>query len=233
MIFSVHSCVNLKTGNSNTANRVVHQDVATWEKCAEKCHQSAECNNWSWVSKNHANAELHFDCYFFTGNDVSTIANDHVSGTKESWNCLQTTGQIDGVTWSDVMANRLLRDKEHTIAATYTFAAPTKKLHFQEEILGNGDEDNAELNGQKISSMRTAKEIWGAVGAVKVAAQVEATVLCQHVKNLNNGYLRKKSTWLDFHQAEAGPLRLASEDIGIADNSSLDYEDDLRRNHHK
>ena len=71
------------------------------------------------------------------------------------------------------------------------------------------------------------------VGAVKVAAQVEATVLCQHVKNLNNGYLRKKSTWLDFHQAEAGPLRLASEDIGIADNSSLDYEDDLRRNHHK
>ena len=71
------------------------------------------------------------------------------------------------------------------------------------------------------------------VGAVKVAAQVEATVLCQHVKNLNNGYLRKKSTWLDFHQEEAGLLRLASEDIGIADNSSLDYEDDLRRNHHK
>ena len=163
MFFSVHSCVNLKTGNSNTANRVVHQDVATWGRCAEKCHQSAECNNWSWVSKNHANAELHFDCYFFTGNDVSTIANDHMSRTKESWNCLQTTGQIDGVTWSDVMANRLL-DKEHTIAATYTFAAPTKKLHFQEEILGNGDEDNAELNGQKISSMRTAKEILGAVG---------------------------------------------------------------------
>ena len=127
------------------------------------------------MSKNHANAELHFDCYFFTGNDVSTIANDHVSGTKESWNCLQTTGQIDGVTWSDVMANRLLRDKEHTIAATYTFAAPTKKLHFQEEILGNGDEDNAELNGQKISSMRTAKEIWGAVGTVKVARVVQSS----------------------------------------------------------
>ena len=53
------------------------------------------------------------------------------------------------------------------------------------------------------------------------------------MKNLNNGYLRKKSTWLDFHQAEAGPLRLASEDIGIADNSSLDYEDDLQKNHHK
>ena len=65
------------------------------------------------------------------------------------------------------MANRLLREKEQTIAATYTFAAPTKKLHFQEEILGNGDEDNAELNGQKISSMRTAKEIWIAVGAVR------------------------------------------------------------------
>ena len=237
------------------------------------------------MSKNHANTELHFDCYLFTGNDVSTIANDHVSGTKESWNCLQTTahnfagvdikddlkvtgllgahnlktfddvlykskanivtgtktfsrvsvdkdiihagavnglndlssdlilladtktavgdftftevkmknlqvnGLIDGVTWSDVMANRLLRDKEQTIAATYTFAAPAKKLHFQEEILGNGDEDNAELNGQKISSMRTAKEIWGAVGAVKVAAQVEANVLCQHVKNLNKAYL--------------------------------------------
>ena len=42
----------------------------------------------------------------------------------------QVKGHIDGVTWSDVIDKRLLRDQEQTISATYTFAAPTKKLYF-------------------------------------------------------------------------------------------------------
>ena len=261
-----------------------HVAVTSWEACAEKCHKNADCNTWSWVSDKHANTDIHFDCYLFTGPAVNSISDDHVSGTKETWNCLQTTahnfagvdiqddlkitgqlsghdledfkdvlyksqpnvvtgaktfkrvtvnqdikdagkvndldlstdlifledkkniigdfefaevemknlqvdGKVDNVNWADLKANRLLRDQEQTISATYTFKSPTKKLHFKGEVLGNGDEDNAELNGQKISSLRIADEIWGAVGAVKVAAQAEAHVLCQHVKNLNKAYL--------------------------------------------
>ena len=141
--------------------------------------------------------------------DTKTIAGDFTFAKVEMKN-LQVDGQVDGVTWSDLKTNRLLRDKEQTISATYTFTAPTKKLHFQGEVLGNGDEDNAELNDQKISSLRTADEIWGAVGAVKVAAQAEAHVLCQHVKNLNKAYLSNLN--VDFFE------KLAEASIHSADD---------------
>ena len=98
---------------------------------------------------------------------------------------------MDGVTWSDLLANRLLRDAEQTISATYTFGSPNTKIRFHGDVKGNdGDEDNAELNGQKISAIRTAETVWPAVAAVKVAAQAEANVLCHHVKDLNKAYLR-------------------------------------------
>ena len=105
---------------------------------------------------------------------------------------LQVNGLVDGVTWSDLLANRLLRDAEQTISATYTFGSPNSKIRFHGDINGNdGDEDNAELNGRKISSIRTAENAWTAVGAVKVAAQAEANVLCHHVKDLNKAYLSR------------------------------------------
>ena len=278
----VHSCVNFKSKKEGE-DLIVHPNVDNWEKCAEHCHQNEGCQTWTWVSDSHAEAALH--CYLFGEGASSTDIDDHVSGTKASWNCLQTTahnfagvdvqddlkltghlggyemsefndvlykskanvftgsktfsdvtvdedivtagsvnnladlssdllflvgtktavgdftfaevemnglevaGQVDGVTWASLMSDRLLRDQDQTITATYTFGFPTAKIHFQGDILGNGDEDNAELNGQKISSLRTAEEAWSAVGAVKVAAQVEANVLCQYVKNLNKAYL--------------------------------------------
>ena len=314
---SVHSCVNLKS--KSVGEHIILDDVTSWEACAEKCHKNVDCNTWSWVSDKHANAAKHFDCYLFTGAATNSISDDHVSGTKESWTCLQTTahnfagvdiqddlkitgqlsghdlvafedvlykskpnvvtgaktfsrvtvnqdiedagkvnnldlssdlifladkksitgdfefaevemknlqvdGKIDGVTWADLKTNRLLRDQEQTISATYTFKSPTKKLHFKGEVLGNGDEDNAELNGQKISSLRTADEIWGAVGAVKVAAQAEAHVLCQHVKNLNKAYLSNLN--VDFFE------KLAEASFNSADFQEILQMETVRIDQH-
>ena len=124
---------------------------------------------------------------------------------------LQVNGLVDGVNWGDLIAKRLLRDTEQTISATYTFGPPMTRIRFQGDIEGNdGDEHNAELNGQKISSIQTAENAWTAVGAVKVAAQVEANVLCHHVKDLNKAYLRNLK--VDFIQKLAtAPITSAHE----------------------
>ena len=390
----VHTCVKKNQPPTGTTLKT-HKLVKDWKECPELCHNRKDCHSWSWVSVEHPETALRYDCTLFSA-IVSVVQNEHhVSGTRDSWNCIQTTshniagvdvqgnlniagllaghdlnefkdvlyksraniitgvktlthvtvdndidhagkvnglsnlktdllflddtkvaegkftfseaevknlqvnGLVDGVDWSNLLAKRLLRDTEQTISATYTFGPNncsdygdciqgvkgitcktaanyaykvigsdrwgslseaecaslcyhdkdceayafkhtvghcyaqyggcysvlnqyeswydwnwgTKacgtpdsctvqnfaRIHFQGAIKGNdGDEDNAELNGQKISSIRTAENAWTAVGAVKVAAQVEANVLCHHVKDLNKAYLRNLK--VDFIQ---------------------------------
>lgn len=227
-------------------------------------------------------SDLEADLLFL--DDTKTALGEFTFSEVEMKN-LQVNGLVDGVSWSNLIANRLLRDAEQTISATYTFGSqntncPTAEsctrvrnsvcsgvevehygyghteaecaakcwnnedchvysfdtsdgdcyaegagfadcaewamtwqwgtrecgapnscglteILFQGAITANdGDEDNAELNGHKISSIRTAENAWTAVGAVKVAAQAEANVLCHHVKDLNKAYLRNHQ--IDF-----------------------------------
>ena len=133
-------------------------------------------------------SDLKADLLFL--DDTKTAAGEYAFSEVEMKN-LQVNGLVDGVNWSNLLGNRLLRDAEQTISATYTFGSPNTKIRFHGDVKGNdGDEDNAELNGQKISAIRTAETVWPAVAAVKVAAQAEANVLCHHVKDLNKAYLR-------------------------------------------
>ena len=162
------------------------------------------------AGKINGSIDLSNNLIFLTGS--KTVVGDFTFNEVELKN-LQVNGLIDGVSWADLLSDRLLRDKEQTISAKYTFGPPTKSIHFKGGIVGDGDDDNGLgfLNEQKVESIRVAEDVWSTVGAVKVAAQVEARVLCQHVKDLNSAYLNNLN--VDFFEEITKTLIAPAEDF--------------------
>ena len=112
---------------------------------------------------------------------------------------LQVTGLIDGLNWNDIPNHLFYVDVEQTITATYTFDTDTSKITFQGAIIGDGNDDNGRgfLNDQKVESIEDSLLTWETIDAVKVSAQAEANVLCNHVKALDEAYMNNIN--VDFY----------------------------------
>ena len=102
---------------------------------------------------------------------------------------MDVSGTIDGTDLNSISSKLLDLDTDQTISSTYTFECPA--LVFSGEIVGDGNDANGEgtINGQLVSELKAVGNTYKRVAAVKVSAQAEAMVLCNHVADLSDAYL--------------------------------------------